>query len=696
MTSEIPFSKQEHALASRVMNVFHKNVTHRSTSGADKVLMDALKAWARTPSQEDLNLFRSMGVLPKTYDSLTRVKLVQIMAVLNRVFGQIGDKFWEIAPSPDPVLPIDVEAGIVFKYAQEGMIMAKAKKATSDADIAEIVAATVQANEKQIHKDRVRVAAERGERMGLIVDDKLLEAGFSVTIVRQYVANLTKFGTGVIIGPCEEPVVELKLHSEKSSVVYRPEIVNKMRFTVPSTLDVYPSPGMVEANDADLCVRVRYTKAELARAANVKTGAKSSWHRAVIQKLLKEHPNGIDIGSQTMTDTDEKAAQLGEIQGTTERYEGVRWFGLASGRELRQLGINSWNEGKILANFYYEVDAVVLGGRVIYAHVADSAIGRPVVKTTFYGDSVQFFGWPPASQIDNCQSLMNIAMAALKKQLQLAGLTPMEVEGYSDYVDSNRPGAFALAPGKVFLKTRNAFSQGQQGAGIHPIDIPNRIKEILVIFEAIFRLTDDASGFNRNMLGSGNYTGAARTASGLMQIQEAASIIATFVIGNIDATAMVPLLNKVVASINRNHPDNKAKGDSQIISRGQLAKVMKASQQQTIASVFQATQGGVMPKLLGPDQMLNAFREYLKSSEFPNADKIIPDEERVEFLKGLADAKASLEVLAGAAGGGGQPAGPQGAQNGQVGAPVQAQPQQAAKEAGMATESQTEARRGAA
>ena len=72
--------------------MFQENVTHRRTSGADAVLTMALEAWARKPPPEDIRLFQSMGVLPKTYDSLTRVKLVQIMAVLNRVFGQIGDK----------------------------------------------------------------------------------------------------------------------------------------------------------------------------------------------------------------------------------------------------------------------------------------------------------------------------------------------------------------------------------------------------------------------------------------------------------------------------------------------------------------------------------------------------------------------------------------------------------------------------
>jgi len=691
------------------MRTFHENVTHRSTSGADAVLTAALDAWARKPPPEDVLLFKSMGVLPTTYDSLTRVKLVQIMAVLNRVFGQIGDKAWGIVPSPDPVLPTDVQAGIVMKYAIEGIKLAQTNGATSPEEIAEYANAALKANEKQIERDRMAFATERSERLERVVDDILLEAGFTVSVIRRYISNLVKFGTALMIGPCEEPIVQLELQGEKDSVAYKPVVKKAIRFTVPATMDVYPSPGAIGPDDADLTIRVRYTKAQLARAAASKGGG--AWRPETIRKILKEY-QGIDIGSQTMTDSREKAAQMGETSGTTKKFEGVRWFGLASGKELQELGINSDGIGEINPEGYYEAEAVVLANRVIYAKVCDQAVGRPVVKTCFYGDGDHFFGWPPALQIDNCQKLMNIAMAALKKQLQLAGLVPLVVNDYSSFVDSDRPGAFALVPGKVYLRNVNAFSQGgQQGAAIQPIQLPNLIREIIALFEAVAKLCDDASGFNRNMLGSGNFAGAARTATGLMQIQEAASIIATFVIGNVDATGIVPMLDKVVAWINRNHPDRRCKGDAQIVARGQLSKIMNSSQTQIVSAAFQASQGGVMPQLLGPEKILTMFREYLKASDFPNADKIIPDEERQAFLATMADAERSAALLTqvsqgetqggvqgqGGRGQGWQPqqAQPQQAQPLQA-QPQQAQPQQAAKRAGLGRESGVEARRGVA
>lgn len=696
MNSGNSSSSKENALASRVLSAFAENVTHRSTSGTDAVLVSALEAWSRKAPPEDLALFKSMGVLPSTYDSLTRVKLVQIMAVLTRVFGTIGDKSWGCNASPDPVLPSDVLAGIVIKYAKEGIDLAEASGATTEEEIAEYISAALKANEKQIDKDRLAVATERADLMERVIDDKLLEAGFTVTVIKQFLANLAKFGTGLIIGPCEEPTIEMRLRGDKDTVSYKPEIVRATRFFVPSTMDVYPSPGAIEADDADLCIRVSYTKADLSRAASAKV--KGAWRADVIRDILKNNPNGVDIGSQTMTDDQEKRSQLGEISGTTKLYEGVRWFGLASGEELNSFGIKDDGRGDIIPESYYESEVVVLDGRVIFARVCDPAIQRPVVKATFYGDAVQFFGWPPASQIDNCQKLMNITMSALKKQLQLAGLVPLIVNGHSDFVDADRPGAFALAPGKIFLRNVNSFNQNaQQGPAIQPVNLPNIIRECIALFEAIARLTDDASGFNRNMLGSGSFSGAARTAQGLQQVQEAANIIATFVIGNIDATVITPLLDKLIASINANHPDKRVKGDTRIIARGQLSKVMKSMQQQAVSGAFAAANSGMIPQLLGPEKLLTMFGELLKSMDYPNAHKIIPDEERIAFLATMADAKQSVELMSAANQGMQQGGGGGGGEQEQMGGqPQQAQPQQAMKEAGMSRPSGVEARRGAA
>ena len=689
-------SERDCALARRVTDTFKTNITHRSQSGVDATLVAAMDAWSRKPHQDDVNLFKSMGVLDSTYDSLTRVKIVQIMAVLNRVFAQVGDKAWGCVPSPDPILPEDVIAAIVMKYAMEGIQLAKLKQVETPEEVAEYIALSLEKNESQINEDKQRAARDRVERLEKVLDDILMEAGFTVYTMREFNANLAKFGTAVILGPTEEPCLEMALKGAGDGLKYVPQVKKRLTFRVPSTMSIYPSPGMIEADDGDLCIVEKYNKATLARALSKNAG--KEWRPRVIRQILEEYPKGVENFDLTNTKNLEAIAQQEGIPNSTAMYEAVRWFGTAPGAELMELGVTEGVHGKLNEESYYEVEVVVMAQRVIYATVVDDIIGRRVVKTTFYGDGAQFFGYPPSSQIEGCQKLMNITMAALKKQLQMLSIPPIFVNDYSSFVDADRPGTFAMAPGKAMLRTVNSFSQqGQTITPIQPLQFANLIRECISLFEAIQKLADDASGFNRNMLGSGNFSGAARTASGLMQIQEAASIIATFVIGNVDATAIVPMLQKVIAWINRNHPDPKVKGDPQIIARGQLAKVMSSARQQVIAAGYQATQSGIVPQLLGPKQMLSALREYLKIIEFPNIDEIIPDKDRIEFLETMADAERALNMIAGAAE---QQQGmmEQSQQGGGMGgepAPQQSL-QQANAQAGMGMSSQVQERRGVA
>ena len=60
-------------------------------------------------------------------------------------FGQVGDKSWGCAPSPEPVLPTDAMTGIVLKYAQEGLRLAKASNVTDQAKLADYANAALRA-----------------------------------------------------------------------------------------------------------------------------------------------------------------------------------------------------------------------------------------------------------------------------------------------------------------------------------------------------------------------------------------------------------------------------------------------------------------------------------------------------------------------------------------------------------------------
>lgn len=690
-------------LSQRVIRTFKDNVAHRANSGVDAMLTKALMAWAKKPSKEEENFFASMGVLPSTYDSITRVKCLQVMAVLNRVFGAVGEKSWGIEHSPYPEIPQNEEEQIFAKYITEGLQGWQATGGSDPNEIPDVAINSIKANADAILDDRREFARKRAERMESVVDDILVEGDYNTKIVREYITNLVKFGTGVLIGPCESHVFSHILKYTKGGVKYVPAIKKSLRFCVPNTMDVYPSPGMKDVDDGDLCIRVSYSRAELARVLDF--DKKDNWRPEAIKKLFKDHPEHGVEGNNTisMTDGIERIAQLENIHGQSKVFEGIRCFTLVKGDELKELGISvpAFAGGSVNEFSYYDTDVIVIDGRVIYAAVCDPVIGRPVSKSSFYSDSTaQFFGWTLASVIEGCQTLMNVVMAVLKKQLQLKGLVPIVVNGYSEFVDADKPGAFSLSQGKVLLRRASAFTQpGTQQTPIQPVDIPTIIREVTALIEVVWKLCDDLSGFNRNMLGSGNYSGAGRTAQGLDTIMAAASTVAQDVISGMDVMNS-RMLKKVTVWINAYFDDESVKGDVNIIPKGQVSRVLKSSRQQQVVAGFNSAMTGVMPQLLGGPNLVRMFGEMLKSIDFPGAASIIPDEERTKFLQDIEDGMRAAEMMQAANVAENPQMDSQPQQQFQGGSSqspttVQAQPQQMQKEAGMLPPSEVEQRRNA-
>jgi hypothetical protein len=230
---------------------------------------------------------------------------------------------------------------------------------------------------------------------------------------------------------------------------------------------------------------------------------------------------------------------------------------------------------------------------------------------------------------------MNLAVAGLKKQIQMSSGPAFVFNDVDSFVNANTQGYFTIAPWKTFLRKSNPFqtATAANSAPVMPITVPTTIHEILALFKAIGELTDDQSGFSRNMFGSGSFAGAARTARGLQRIQESANIVADFVIANIDATALNPLVRKIVRWINVRHPDESVKGDVDIVARGALGMALKSTQQEAIASAFQVANTGAAPQIIGPKGLMELLRQLLESFNLDNLDDIIPSKERMEFLE---------------------------------------------------------------
>lgn len=641
--SDFGVLRKRNRLVSHITEVFSRNVDHRRQSGSDELLNKAMMAWAREPDESEKQMFARLGVRPNTYDSLTRWKGVSVIAVLNRVFGQPGQKSWSIEPTPIPDVPESVTNEALMRIMQEFLQMAtmQAQMQGEEPQIDPQAAMQYGASRMgEIMREQVEWAKERADRMELMIDDILFEDNFTNKTLRPFIVNLVKFGTGVIIGPCVESaeMLEMKTSKHLGQVEYKLKVKPKLTYFTPSTIDCYPSPGALMAEDGDLCVKVYYSNNTLSMfAEGAATGKRvKGWDASAVKRVLEKYPFGgvsVDGNSQT---GERQLAEGQPIPGDTRMIEGVRWFGHCPGEYLLECGVTEdFDKRPIKKHSYYEMDCVVIADELVCCRVCDPAIGRPVVKTTFYGDDSRWFGWTLASQIENCQALMNIAVAGLKKQIQMSSGPSFVFNDVDSFVNSNTPGYFTFAPWKTFLRKSNPFqtATAANSAPIMPIQVPTTITEILRLFEAIGNLTDDQSGFSRNMFGSGSFAGAARTARGLQRIQESANIVADFVIANVDATSINPLLGKTVRWINMRHENETVKGDVDIVARGALGMALKSTEQEALSAAFNVANTGMAPQIIGPKGLMEILRQLLGSMNIGNIDKVIPSEQRMEFLE---------------------------------------------------------------
>lgn len=640
--TSVEFAKKQR-LIGHILTCYSINQRHREQNGIQKLLDKALSAYAKLPDDAEKQMFARLGVKPDTYDSLTRWKIVSVIAVLNRVFGQPGQKAWSLEATPIPDVPEEVTNAALMRIMKDFVEMSVAQSEINGGALEIDVNAAFDygvTRMDEIMREQIQWAKDRAKRMDLLVDDILFEDNFSNKTMRQFIVNLTKFGTGVIIGPCEEVVetLETKPTTTLGKTKYVNTLKSKLTFYTPSTLDCYPSPGALLAEEGDLCVKVRYDNAALSRFASKAKGSGrvKGWDADAVARVLRQYPfGGATIGEEIPSGL-RKVAEGQPIDGDSKMIEGVRWFGKCPGEFLIECGIKKDFDNKdIVENQFYEIDAIVIGNELVCCRVCDPAIGRPVVKSTFYGDDANWFGWTLASQIENCQALMNLAVAGLKKQIQMSSGPAFVFNDVDSFVNANTQGYFTIAPWKTFLRKSNPFqtATAANSAPVMPITVPTTIHEILALFKAIGELTDDQSGFSRNMFGSGSFAGAARTARGLQRIQESANIVADFVIANIDATALNPLVRKIVRWINMRHPDESVKGDVDIVARGALGMALKSTQQEAIASAFQVANTGAAPQIIGPKGLMELLRQLLESFNLDNLDDIIPSKERMEFLE---------------------------------------------------------------
>ncbi len=686
-------SEPKSRLARHVLNCFRRNSDFRISSGAEAALEASVRAYNMVCSPVEKAMFDRMGVSHETYDPIVRARVNNITALLTRVFVNQG-KTHSVEPTPRPEVPESVTTAIYAKIFTEfnELLQATGRELTPE-DAAQYAFKRY----GEVLDAQKAWAAVRAQRMDTLVDDIFAEGGFN-DVKREAIFNMAKTGTGVAIGPCETVEYGLRQRTGVAigDVTFERAMKRRMRFFVPDTLDCFPSPGAKRADDGDLCVRVRFAPAELAaytmRAYGASGGrdkrgadgwdvgaVKRVLDRAVTSGRMPEMPLPIDSLIEAVSNDVTS-------QGSKTKLEGVRMFASLRGDILRDAGVEKDGDGRALdVSRWYEADVTVIDDEVVCARVCDPAIGRPVQKCVCYADPSSWFGGSFAYMLRNVQALMNIVMASLKKQIQMATGPLVVYNDFENFIGAENPQTFTLAPWRQLFRKSNPLAPAAGQKPIDTVEFQTRIAESLRVIEAINVMADDLTGFPRMMFGAQVSGGALRTARGMAMAQEAANVNASWIIGNIDDQLVKRAVVKLVTWINMRYPDSGVKGDVSVVARGALGQVLETARRDEAQNLYaMVSRDGMLQQQLGPAKVLLLFRNMLETMGVKDPDRFVPSQERIEEMEMVARITALQSAMPqpgqGAQGGQPQPAargGGDGAmmfQTGQMGEPSDGAP----------------------
>lgn len=684
-SGEVPQTEPMCRLAQLVTDAMRRNVSFRARSGVTERLQYALDANTNHFSDEQIAALSTVlppNIARRMFTSLTFTKTRGAKSRFVDVVNNARDPLFEVAASPFPEVPEEVDAEVIASMMQDiNTIFAAILKTRGDQPLApeeesallRIIQDAAPKRKDEIYARRKEFANVRARRMQEKIWDIFVEGGGEKALA-DCIANICLYGTGFVVGPVPRVVAANKCVKQKNGTLrYTRQFKLKPVFEAPNPMDCYPAPDAKQPSDGPFCIREKYTAETLWRfsdggATRDKNG--EGWNEETIRALLAQHPNGGVKFYMEPEDERKKAAEMNAGAGDSEdcTFEAVRCFLSVRGSELAEIGIVRNRDGKkIVLGDFYHVEAIVIDGKVVYCRIMDARFDVPISKAAFYELPGSFWGESIADKLAFVQMMQNNTGKALF--LDLAATGPMIWVNNAQRLINKSPDATTWAPYKTVAFGDELYSpSGANGAPMGVLDIPTKAAALLREWEEWQTQADIDSGIPRFAEGqTSGAIGALRTSGGLAQMTEHMMIVVKMVAMQFDGGIIKPTSQRIADWILVYDDDMDLKGDVYIRPVGLFGRMLKEQLNQARLQFLQIV--GANPhlqQLLGPKLELAVARHVVRSLDL-NADGDFPSEEHARWMEDINKIAtiAAAEQQAGMQGapdaqGGGAPA-PEGA-----------------------------------
>lgn len=619
----LPYSSHTQSrLAGHIRQVWEKH--RRSRLNIEDKLLFCLRSRRGEYSQSELQNILNNGGADPVFIKLTGTKCRAASSWIRDIVLPAGTRPWSLNSTTEPELPAGINANVEKSAIME--LAAMVQEGIMDPKPADVYAFLERT--KKFAKDKVKSDAElAAAAMSDRISDCMDEGNWD-NAVEEFIEDFVTYPTAFFKGPYYRTVSELSWGPGFSPVIAKK---TKMYWTRISPFDMYPAPHARNLRDGDLIERLRLTREKLFSFIGL-----DGYSEEEIRHCLDEFNRGT-IKDWIWEEFERERLESDTTYFTSEpdTIDAIHYWGSVKGEWLAEWGIeiDGVDDQKP-----YEIDAILIGNRVIRAVINDDPLGmRPYHHACWDAVPSSIWGISLPEQMEDHQKIINACARALCNNMAIAS-GPQAVVQVDRLAENEDP--TGMFPFKIWQ-----MKSSMTGASGSPVEFfqPNmNSTELLGVLTTFEQKADDVTNVPRYSYGNEKIGGAGSTASGLSMLMNSAAKGIRRAISSIDANVIRPSVYQSFVYLMLNDPDPSIKGDCKVVPRGATALLIKDQTQVRVQSFLQLTANPIDMSVIGLIGRARLLKEAAKLMDLP--DNIVPDPDDLDFQQKMQKMEAQQQA----------------------------------------------------
>lgn len=617
---EVDLGAVKHSLVAGLINrKWMRNKTARNW--IDRRLLSCLRARKGVYSAEELTAIQASGAASTVYMKLAETKSRAAAAWMREVLQQPGERPVGLDPTHVPKLPEpimrEIQAEAAGRARAQAVSQFQQDQKVVDLQQFKQMSAQLAA---QVEEEVKEVATQRAEKAARGMEDKvfdLMDEGDFDDAFNEFLEDFTTYPAAFLKGPFPTKKKRLAWGPAWKPVVTEETVLTWKRV---SPFDLYPAPLSANLQDRDFIERLRLSPEEIYNSIGL-----PNYDEEAIRWVLNHHDQG-RLRNWIWTDPERirlESDTFYDWMANEDLIDALHYWGTLEGRVLQGWGV----QGITDPDKHYQVDAVLVGSRVIRCAINDDPLGeRPYYDASYEAMPGSIWGRAIPELCEAEQDICNAAARALVNNLGIAS-------GPQVYVNVDRlpvgESITAMYPWKIWQIVSDPNGSGApQGAPIGFFQPESNVEELMEVFSKFELRADDATGIPRYTYGSEQVQGAGQTAHGLSMLMGAAAKGIRRAIGEIDQRVLARSTKRTFVHVMLYDKDMSIKGDCNVVSRGASALLIKEQMQTSRMQALQLISNPIDQQIVGLKGRAEILREIFKGMHLPST--IIPNDEALD------------------------------------------------------------------